>query len=170
MNTPDIELPAEFRSGNDIPVTQATIKRERMEEILRDAIEADRQQRGEPVAWLYIGPSGDISAAYETVPNLDLYALAKSEGGKIKPVYEAPQPAQGREDAERLDVLIELCGHVENGTDAVVKICQDDATREWIVRAGADAHVECFHGRSVRAALDAARARQEQERQVQEES
>lgn len=44
MNTHDIELPAEFRSGNDIPVTQATIKRERMEEILRDAIEADRQR------------------------------------------------------------------------------------------------------------------------------
>lgn len=39
MNTHDIELPAEFHSGNDIPVTQATIKRERMEEILRDAIE-----------------------------------------------------------------------------------------------------------------------------------
>lgn len=40
----DIELPAEFRSGNDIPVTQATIKRERMEEIMRDAIEADHKQ------------------------------------------------------------------------------------------------------------------------------
>lgn len=45
MNTHDIELPAEFRSGNDIPVTQATIKRERMEEILVNAIEADRQGR-----------------------------------------------------------------------------------------------------------------------------
>ena len=31
MNTHDIELPAEFRSGNDIPVTVATIKRGRME-------------------------------------------------------------------------------------------------------------------------------------------
>lgn len=49
MNTHDIELPAEFRSGNDIPVTQATIKRERMEEILQATIEADRQRRGEPV-------------------------------------------------------------------------------------------------------------------------
>lgn len=34
----EIDMPAEFRSGNDIPVTQATIKRERMEEIIRDAI------------------------------------------------------------------------------------------------------------------------------------
>src|SRR5690606_8129213 len=30
---------------NSVPVAQATIKRERMEEILRDAIEADRQGR-----------------------------------------------------------------------------------------------------------------------------
>lgn len=42
MNTHDkIELPAEFRSGNDIPVTIATIKRERMEEILSAAVEAE---------------------------------------------------------------------------------------------------------------------------------
>ncbi len=47
----DIELPAEFRSGNSVPVTVATIKRERMEEILINSIEADRQRRGEPVAW-----------------------------------------------------------------------------------------------------------------------
>lgn len=49
MNTHDIELPPEFQSGNSVPVSQATIKRERMEEILRAAIEADRQRRGEPV-------------------------------------------------------------------------------------------------------------------------
>lgn len=35
----DIKLPPEFISGNSIPVTVATIKRERMEEILHDAIE-----------------------------------------------------------------------------------------------------------------------------------
>lgn len=37
-----IKLPLEFISGNNTPVTVATIKRERMEEILRDAIKADR--------------------------------------------------------------------------------------------------------------------------------
>lgn len=47
MNTYDIELPAEFRSGNDVPVTIATIKRERMEEILRAAVEADRKRQGD---------------------------------------------------------------------------------------------------------------------------
>lgn len=36
----DIELPPEFRSGNSVPVERATIKRERMEEILHAAIEA----------------------------------------------------------------------------------------------------------------------------------
>lgn len=51
MNAHDIELPAEFRSSNSIPVTQATIKSERMAEILRAAIELDRQGRGEPVGW-----------------------------------------------------------------------------------------------------------------------
>lgn len=50
MTTLDIELPAEFRSGNSVPVTVATIKRERMEEIIRAAIEADRKRRGEPTA------------------------------------------------------------------------------------------------------------------------
>ena len=60
MKTYNIELPAEFRSGNSVPVAVATIKRERMEEILREAIEAarmkygrnegdSRQRMGEPV-------------------------------------------------------------------------------------------------------------------------
>lgn len=48
MNTHDkYELPAEFRSGNNIPVERATITRERMEEIIRDAIEADRKRTTE---------------------------------------------------------------------------------------------------------------------------
>ena len=47
MNTHDIELPAEFRSGNSVPVAQATIKRERMEEILVDAIDRARRIEGE---------------------------------------------------------------------------------------------------------------------------
>lgn len=49
MNTHEItiELPAEFRSGNGVSVTQATIKRERMEEILIAAIEAYRRAEGQ---------------------------------------------------------------------------------------------------------------------------
>lgn len=82
MNTHDIdiELPAEFQSGNSIPVERTTITRERMTEILKDAIEADRKRsdepvalakdgnlfwRGDPVAWrefsgeLYLAPQPD---------------------------------------------------------------------------------------------------------------
>lgn len=48
MNTHDkYELPAEFRSGNNIPVERATITRERMLEILQAAIEADRKRTTE---------------------------------------------------------------------------------------------------------------------------
>lgn len=52
MNIDEIEqlLPGEFRSGNCIPVERVTIKRDRMIEILSDAIEQDRQRRGEPFA------------------------------------------------------------------------------------------------------------------------
>src|SRR5690606_1822060 len=38
--TNKIELPAEFQSGNSVPVTLATIKRERMQEILHETVEA----------------------------------------------------------------------------------------------------------------------------------
>lgn len=44
MKTYNIELPAEFRSGNSVPVERATITRERMTEILQDALEADRKR------------------------------------------------------------------------------------------------------------------------------
>lgn len=36
---------------------------------------------------------------------------------------------------ERLRIL---CGYVENGTDTVVKVFQDDATGEWCVRIGSE--------------------------------
>ena len=44
-----VSLPDEFKSGNQIEVERATIRRERMEEILRKAIAADRVARGEVV-------------------------------------------------------------------------------------------------------------------------
>lgn len=49
-----IELPHEFRSANSVPVERATIKRDRMIEILCAAVEADRQ---------HAMPSGDDIAA-----------------------------------------------------------------------------------------------------------
>jgi hypothetical protein len=46
----ELELPPEFCSTNGIPVERATIKRERMVEILCEAV---RQHMGEPVAILH---------------------------------------------------------------------------------------------------------------------
>ena len=55
-------------------------------------------------------------------------------------------------DAARLKGLRELCGFVQNGSDTVIKIFQDDATREWVVKVGE----ESYCGRSFGTAIDAA--------------
>ena len=34
------------------------------------------------------------------------------------------------------DRLRILCGYVENGSDTSVKVYQDDATKDWVVRVG----------------------------------
>lgn len=64
----DIKLPPEFISTNSIPVSVATIKRERMEEILREAVEADRQKRSEPeyrISACYFPKVGEVELTWE---------------------------------------------------------------------------------------------------------
>ncbi len=93
MNTHDIdiELPAEFRSGNDIPVTQATIKRERMEEVIRDAIEADRKRRGEPSSLAEVWRiNADEAEAYGQSDRADTLRECAAAVERLA----APQPAQ----------------------------------------------------------------------------
>jgi hypothetical protein len=51
-----------------------------------------------------------------------------------------------------IQTLRELCGYVENGTDTVVTVFQDDATRDWFVKVGK----QTFTGRSLPEALQAA--------------
>ena len=63
----------------------------------------------------------------------------------------ALKSAQGR-----IEGLRRLCGYVENGTGDSVTICQDDATREWVIRVGSSPRAPFFHGASMVAALDAA--------------
>lgn len=41
-------------------------------------------------------------------------------------------------DAEAMICFRTCCGFVENGTDEIVTIFQDDATREWVLRVGQD--------------------------------
>ena len=55
---------------------------------------------------------------------------------------------------ERMAAIRRMCGYVENGSDATVKIFQDDATRSWIVRVGN----RWWHGPSMNDAIDAAAA------------
>ena len=42
--------------------------------------------------------------------------------------------AEAKKDAERLKGLRELCGYVEDGSSQTIRITQDDATRDWIIR------------------------------------
>lgn len=53
----------------------------------------------------------------------------------------------GLTDKQRLDALRELCGFVENGSDATVRIFQDDATRDWFIKCGQKRFdSNCFRG------------------------
>lgn len=77
--TEPIKLPPEFRSGNSIPVERATITRERMVEILTEAIEADRaalqSQDREDAPW------GDLKVAFGCDDDEALWKAVES--GKI---------------------------------------------------------------------------------------
>lgn len=84
----DIKLPLEFISGNNTPVTVATIKRERMEEIIRDAIKADRQKRGEPLSALAALVKALRDRHYGRMP--DEVQAAYDHAWSI--VYASPQP------------------------------------------------------------------------------
>jgi hypothetical protein len=55
-------------------------------------------------------------------------------------------------NAKRFKALRDLCGFVENGTDGVVTVFQDDATREWVVKVGKKG----YYGPTMPHALDAA--------------
>lgn len=55
-------------------------------------------------------------------------------------------------NAKRFKALRDLCGFVENGTDGVVTIFQDDATREWVVKIDKKG----YYGPTMPHALDAA--------------
>lgn len=62
--------------------------------------------------------------------------------------------------SQRMDGLRELCGYVENGSDTVVTIFQDDATREWVVKVGNKTFTR-YYGESMIQALDAAISREQ---------
>lgn len=63
-----------------------------------------------------------------------------------------PPPSAGD---VRLRGLRELCGYVENGSDTVVKIFQDDATKDWLIKAGSGANEHRWIASSFNGVIDA---------------
>ena len=57
------------------------------------------------------------------------------------------------ENAKRLSGLRELCGHVEDGSSCVLKIFQDDATKDWFIMQD---DKRTAYGRSFESIIDAA--------------
>ncbi len=56
-------------------------------------------------------------------------------------------------DLNRFNKLIEICGHVEDGSCQGIKIFQDDATYDWIIEV---ADKRTYFGDNFRATIDAA--------------
>lgn len=95
-------LPEEFKSGNSVPVERATITRQRMVEILAEAIGADRQTRGEPVAWISDSPTkGNGRRLFWTK------ADAWRWSSNVKPLYATPEIPEGYKLVPQR--LINLC-------------------------------------------------------------
>ncbi len=67
-------------------------------ELVRQIIEADRAQRGEPVAWMVVNESG--TDAFVTADP----TLAQS-GQRALPLYTAPQPERKRNEVEVQELL-----------------------------------------------------------------
>ena len=85
---------------------------------------------------------------------LDSYQSLQEDFNRLKAKRESDKA-----DAERLRGFIRLCGYVENGSDTVVTLFQDDATRAWYVKLNKTSY---YHGNSARSAIDAAIEQQEE--------
>lgn len=83
--------------------------------------------------------------AFSTAQDLGVFSTA----GEPAPAGPPSEP----DDSQRINGLRKLCGYVENGTDTVVTIFQDDTTRDWIVKVG---KYYCFQGKSMTQAVDVA--------------
>src|SRR5690606_32813670 len=90
------------RSGNGVSVEKATITRARMEEILINAIEADRKRGGvnsthtlgEPVAWIQRSYLNLIRESNVALHNVVVRGSILDGDGDVVPLFTAPQPAE----------------------------------------------------------------------------
>ncbi len=85
-------------------------------ELVRQIVEADRAQRGEPVAWMVVNESGTDAfvTADPTLAQADQRAL---------PLYTAPQPSQPAHTEAEVQELMEFAKHHALGTfsDATIE-------------------------------------------------
>ena len=62
----------------------------------------------------------------------------QAEPPEVAMASQNVEPDKTQKAAARLKTLIDLCGHVQNGSDTTVKLFQDDATGACFVRTGDD--------------------------------
>lgn len=85
------------------------------------------------------------------------HALDVAEGRLVEVL---PKVEQIKQKAEAWDALIELCGHVQDGSDTVVTLSQDDATRTCFIRVGKKSYFGLDGGSFLAAVAEATKGEQ----------
>jgi hypothetical protein len=104
-----------------------------------------------PAAWWYEDKTGCIYMSVDIALGLQ----HEAEFGAKLNWMTSTEPSRffaNFGDIERFQKIRLLCGYIQNGSGQTVTITQDDATSEWIVRAGS----QVWSGASLSAAVDAA--------------
>ncbi len=114
-------------------------------------------------------PGGVVGEAPRTQSFTDMFygvceALGITGAQPISPreVYETQVLPKLKElttsvrDTELLNGLVDLMGYIQNGSDTIVKVFQDDATRTYHVRIGNTSLASTYWGNTFREALEKA--------------
>lgn len=108
-------------------------------------------QNGKPVMTMYADPAKQREEMRKPLHQIIDFQAADEIKSRID---ECEAGIEMQAKANRFDVLRKLCGYVENGSDTTVKILQDDATRDWLMRVG----VKIYTASSFEGVIDAAAA------------
>lgn len=98
-------------------------------------------------------------AAANRIEDLEARLEALQNETRPEPALTGAQETQKlQRDADLLKTIIDLCGYVQNGTDAAVTLLQDDATREWLLRINSGGgSSKFFHGHDAKSAIESAK-------------
>lgn len=91
---------------------------------------------------------------WDRIATIEAFVERALEGGDTAELAR-PEPCRLAEDAAMLRFLIDACGHWQDGSSTVVKLFDDDATRQYLVKIGNRRYAG---GGSMRAAIKAAMA------------